>query len=205
MVTRRPSWSRRSKSGARTPFGMIAPSKPEPALARPSVLRVAASTRAPSASAQTSTSAMSTRGFTRASVVVPGAAATRDARGLLGLDQAAADRVANELDAVTHPELREQVGAMRLDRLLRQLQGVGDLAVRVCLGDQLDHLELTRGQGVLGLGAALLPLAHQRELRFVRQKGAPRGDRAQGLDQVGVGSALEHVTGGARLEALEEV
>src|SRR5919202_2569264 len=67
-----------------------------------------------------------------------------------GLDEPAADRVARQLDAVAHAELLEDVGPVRLDGLLADRQQLGDLAVRVALGDELDDLLLARGERVLG-------------------------------------------------------
>src|SRR4051794_6499123 len=64
----------------------------------------------------------------------------------LGLDEALADRVADELDAVAHPELAQDVRAVRLHRLLRQVQRLRDRLVRVRLGDQLEDLLLARRQ-----------------------------------------------------------
>src|SRR5437016_5711559 len=55
-----------------------------------------------------------------------------------GLDQAALDRVANQLDAVAHPELAQHVGPVGLDGLLGQVQHLRDLRIGVGLGDQLD-------------------------------------------------------------------
>src|SRR5215211_4655774 len=75
-------------------------------------------------------------------------------RVMLGLYEAAPDGVSRELHAVAHPELREHVRPVRLDRLLGDLQGLRDLAVRVGLGDQLDHLELARRERVLEVGPA---------------------------------------------------
>src|SRR2546421_5229467 len=49
----------------------------------------------------------------------------------LGLDQAAADRVADQLDAVAHAQLAQHVRPVRLHGLLRQVQDLGDLGVRV--------------------------------------------------------------------------
>src|SRR5688500_19545461 len=87
-----------------------------------------------------------------------------DARS--GLDEAAADRVARELDAVAHAELLEDVGPVRLDRLLADREQLGDLAVRVALGDELDDLLLARRERILGellAGAgALHVVAHER-------------------------------------------
>jgi hypothetical protein len=41
-------------------------------------------------------------------------------------------------------QLGEQVAHVRLDRLLREEEAVADLAVHQALGDQLEHLDLTR-------------------------------------------------------------
>ena len=49
------------------------------------------------------------------------------------------------------------------------------------------------------------PLVHQRALGVGGEEGAPVGDGADRVDQVGVGGALEHVAGRAGLERLEEV
>src|SRR5437763_17174734 len=64
------------------------------------------------------------------------------ARGGSGLDEAAPDRVANQLDPIAHAELAQHVGPVRLDRLLRDVQRQGDLGVGVRLGDQLHDLFL---------------------------------------------------------------
>jgi len=71
-----------------------------------------------------------------------------------GLDEAAADRVARQLDTVTHPELLEHVRAVAIDRLLADEENFGDLLTGVALGDQLHHLELAWCQW---LGNHLLP------------------------------------------------
>src|ERR1051326_920396 len=54
----------------------------------------------------------------------------------LRLDQAAADRVAGELDAVAHAELVEDVLPMPLDGLDADHELLGDLLRGVGLGDQ---------------------------------------------------------------------
>src|SRR4051812_40486466 len=114
MDTCSPSWSRSLKSGARTPAGSTAPSKLVPEPATPASSREsAASTTAPRAKTPIRKSAMTTRACTRVRLAVPVHPAAR-----LRLDQAAPDRVAHELDSVAHLELREHVGAVRLDRLL---------------------------------------------------------------------------------------
>src|ERR1700704_144580 len=68
------------------------------------------------------------------------------ARLSLRLDEPPPDCVAHELDAVAHAELAQNVGAMGLNGLLGQVQDLGDLGVRVRLGDQLDHLLLAGRQ-----------------------------------------------------------
>jgi len=59
-----------------------------------------------------------------------------------GFHEAAADRVAGEFDAVAHPELVENVGAVPLDCLDGDDEHVCDFFRRVCFGDQLEDLEL---------------------------------------------------------------
>ena len=67
----------------------------------------------------------------------------------LRLNQAAADRVAGELDTVVHAELAQDVRPVTLDRLLADHQRFGDLLTAIALGDQLDDLLLTGGQRIL--------------------------------------------------------
>src|SRR4051812_25061829 len=88
------------------------------------------------------------------------------AGGTLRFDEAAPDRVAHELHAIAHAELGEDVGAVALDRLLRQHEIGGDLTRRAGLRDQLDDLDLARGERVVGwrlpAAGALDEVAHQR-------------------------------------------
>src|SRR5687767_7306850 len=90
----------------------------------------------------------------------------RDPVGPSGLHEPLADRVADELDPVAHAELGEDVRAMALDGLLADDQQLGDLARRVRLRDELEHLGLARGQRPLleraALPDALEPVAHER-------------------------------------------
>src|SRR3954449_13435703 len=85
-------------------------------------------------------------------------------RTLLRLDEAAANGVARELDAIPHTQLLEDVGAVTLDGLDADHQLLSNLLVRVCLRDELEHLELARRQHVepLGRRASLDVLAHER-------------------------------------------
>ena len=62
-------------------------------------------------------------GGTRSSAVSQANGATSAS----GLDQAAADRVADQLDPVAHAELAHRVGAVVLDRLLGEVEELGDL------------------------------------------------------------------------------
>src|SRR5215208_1094901 len=66
----------------------------------------------------------------------------------LRLDEAAADRVARQLDAVPHAELLEHVRAVAVNGLLAEEEDLGDLLARVALGNQLDDLELARRQRI---------------------------------------------------------
>src|SRR4029079_10585372 len=116
-----------------------------------------------------------------------------------GLDEAAADRVPRQLDAVAHAELLEDVRAMALDGLLADRQLGGDLAVDHPLGDQLDDLELAGGEQVLrdrtALAGALEVLPGDRpDLPRVEERLAAE-DRPAGADEVAVGGGLEDVAG----------
>src|SRR3954454_339454 len=89
-----------------------------------------------------------------------------DGLAVSGLDQAAADRVADQLDAVAHAELAHRVGAVVLDRLLGEVEDLGDLFGRVRLDDELADLLLARGQLLFTAPAALEPVLDQRPLRL---------------------------------------
>src|SRR5262249_52987802 len=71
-------------------------------------------------------------------------------------DEAAADRVARQLDAIAHPELLEDVLAVPLDRLDADHELRCDLLRGVRLRDQLQHLELAGGEHV-DLGVVVEP------------------------------------------------
>src|SRR3954453_23926572 len=89
----------------------------------------------------------------------------RCTRRTLSLREPSADRVAHQFDPISHPELAQQVRAVRLDGLLGEVQRLGDLLVGEGLGDQLEHLLLARGERLLGAGARVAhPLAHDRAL-----------------------------------------
>src|SRR5512132_1887980 len=84
-----------------------------------------------------------------------------------GLDETAADRVARQCDAVAQAELEQDVRAVSLDRLFADDEGLGDLAARVAVSDQLDDLAFAPGQRVLGRAAAVL--ATPEEISHVRR------------------------------------
>src|SRR5215211_8931508 len=106
--------------------------------------------------------------------------------GTLRLDQALADRVADELDAVAHAQLLHRVRAMVLDRLLGQVEDLRDLAVRVCLGDQLHHLLLPRGQLVLSRRPLAEHVLDQRPLGLRGQEGLAALHGPDSLQEIGI-------------------
>src|SRR3954452_1424922 len=130
-VTVLPSWSVRLKSGTAAPGGGMAPAQPFVSPVAPSSPLIASDAPITAAAAHTASAMRTSR--RRAGT-----------RPTLGLGQSAPDRVAHELDAVAHAELAQQVRPVRLDRLLREVQRLGYLLVRVRLGDQLQDLLLAR-------------------------------------------------------------
>src|SRR5919201_866742 len=122
----------------------------------------------------------------------------------LRLDQAAADRVAGQLDAVAHPQLVEDVLTVSLHRLHADHELLGDLLRRVRLGDQLQHLELARRQDLEVVVPALDDVLDEaRDRRGVEERLAAHRPPHR-LDDVVVGVRLEHVPRGAGLERLEQ-
>src|SRR5918996_3948190 len=89
---------------------------------------------------------------------------------ILWLDQAAPDRVADQLDAVAHAELAHRVRAVTLDRLLGEVEDLGDLAVGVRLRDQLHDLLLARSELVGLLRVTVEDILDQRSLRVRSQE-----------------------------------
>src|SRR5262249_5627826 len=73
----------------------------------------------------------------------PGARHLYDASGL---DQAVADRVPRQLDAVAQVQLREQVLAVPVDGARADHEDLGDLLRGVPLGDQGEDLRLAIGE-----------------------------------------------------------
>src|SRR3954469_7880661 len=104
----------------------------------------------------------------------------------LRVDEAAADRVANELDAVAHPELSHRVGAMVLHGLFGQVEDLGDLLVRVRLGDELYDLFLA-GRELVGAPDALAEhVLDQRALGLRSQERLATLHRTDGLEQIDI-------------------
>src|SRR3954454_16899775 len=111
-----------------------------------------------------------------------------------GFGETSPDRIAHQLHAVAHPELAQQVRAVRLDGLRREVQRLGDLLVRVGLGDQLEDLLLARRERLLRAGGVVAhPLADDRALDRVGEEGVAAADRADGVQQRLVDLALEDV------------
>src|SRR3954454_20546291 len=189
-LTARPSWLCSVKSGMWAPGGRIAPCQPVATDSPPACASHTPNT--PAAAQMTSVvSASATRVGTRRS---------------LGFGEAPPDRVAHELDAVAHAELAQQVGLVRLDGLLGQVQDLGDLLVGVRLGDQLQDLLLARGERLLRPGRGVgHPLADQRALDGVGQERVAAVDGADRVQQRLVDLALEHVAGRAGLQRVEHV
>src|SRR4051795_9855209 len=79
----------------------------------------------------------------------------------LRVDQAAANRVARQVDAVAQPELLEDVRPVALDRLLAEDEQGGDLLRRVPLRDQLRDFFLARSQRVLAIRAAAVRVVEE--------------------------------------------
>src|SRR4051812_36470922 len=93
-LTASPSWLRSVKAGSRVPGGRWAPCQPA-GCGSSRALASHTPTTAPNRHRHSVVRASATRGGTRRS---------------LGLGETAADRVADELDAVAHAELAQQVG-----------------------------------------------------------------------------------------------
>jgi len=60
------------------------------------------------------------------------------------------------LGAVAHPQLAQDVGDVVLDRAFGDVEGSGDLAVGLALGDETQDVQFTVGEGLdQGLGRSL--------------------------------------------------
>ncbi len=103
------------------------------------------------------------------------------------------------------PELLHRPRAVVLDRLLGEVQQLRDLAVRVRLGDELDDLLLALGELARAALLAGEDVLDQGALGVGGEEGLAALDRADRLEQLGVGLALEHVSGRSGLEGLEQV
>src|SRR5262245_8265169 len=118
----------------------------------------AASARSPRSVAATAVAVISVLRLVMHSGSLRGVSAAMGATPHLRLDEPPPDRVARELDTVAHAELAEDVGAVALHRLEADDEHRRDLLRRVPLGDQLQHLELARGQRLVLLVALVRPL-----------------------------------------------
>src|SRR5215212_7768748 len=109
-------------------------------------------------------------------------------------DEAAADRVARQVDAVAHAELLEDVRPVAVDRLAADDQHLRDLVARVALRDELDHFDLARGQrvqrGRLTAPRAVEIIAHERADGSGIQERLAAHRGPAGVDEVAVRSGL---------------
>src|SRR5690348_4362981 len=189
-----PSWPVRLKPGTASPAGRTAPAQPFVWPVPPSSPLIASDAPITAAAAHTDRAMRTSR--RRAGT----------ARPRLGLRAPGADRVAHKLHAIAHAELAQQVRAVRLDGLLGEVERLGDLLVRVRLGDQLQDLLLARRQRLVGAGRVVAhPLAHDRALDRVGEEGLAAVHGADRVQQRLVDLALEHIAGCAGLQRVEHV
>src|SRR6185312_7777528 len=131
----------------------------------------------------------------------PGPGQTPAPRASSGLDEAAANGVARQLDPVAHPQLVQDVLAVALHRLDADHELLRDLLRGVGLGDQLEHLQLAGSEDVQLLGvrpAAIDVVTHERGDRRRVEERLAAHRLAHRLDDVLVGVGLEHVAGRTR-------
>ena len=139
--------------GRAQPAGRVAPSKRRGPERGRLVLGAAGRSRQGDA---TTARAMPTEGQTPGSIRARAEFTPPQAESL-GLDEAAADRVAHQLHAVAHPELRQHVrrgGTPRSSRTACSASAIWRLVWASAIS--FTHLQLARGQLVRRLGAAIL-------------------------------------------------
>src|SRR6266511_2673802 len=139
-------------------------------------------------------------------------ATVEDRRPLLDLQQLLAHRVDDRFHPRVQVQLLEDVADVVLDGVLGDVELLGDVAVVVALGDELEDLHLAVGEP---RGGELLLLVgsfdHGGEL--VEELGGHRrgdqrlalGDRADGVGDLLDGDLLEQVAVGAGLDGVVEV
>ena len=72
------------------------------------------------------------------------------ARAWSGLaDDAAAEADGDRMGPRAGRELRQEMPDVALDRLLGEEEPLADLAVHEAVGDELEHLDLTRGEALM--------------------------------------------------------
>src|SRR3954451_17584760 len=131
---------------------------------------------------------------------------------LLEVEQLLADGVDDGLHAGVEVQLLEDVAHVVLDRVLRDVELVGDLTVREPLGHELEHLELAVGQLRRRDLLLLVGAAGERVELLDELRGHRRADQRlalhHGADRVGDlldGDLLQQVAGGAGLDRLVEI
>src|SRR3954454_17885852 len=131
---------------------------------------------------------------------------------LLEVEQLLADGVDDGLHAGVEVQLLEDVAHVVLDRVLRDVELVGDLTVREALSHELEHLELAVGQLRRRDLLLLVGAAGERVELLDELRGHRRADQRlalhHGADRVGDlldGDLLQQVAGGAGLDRLVEI
>src|SRR5438067_8881762 len=122
---------------------------------------------------------------------------------LLGLEHALAEGVADQLVAVAETEFLHDPLAVGVDRFGADDELLGDLGAAVAFGDQLEDLPLALRQAVERLLFARRSVEIAVDQQFGRggvQKDLATVNRADRLDQLGVGAGFEDVTRAARLQ-----
>ena len=124
----------------------------------------------------------------------------------LRIDQTAPDRVADQLDPVAHSELAHRVCPMILDRLLGEMEDLGDLSPVVFASATSFTTSSSRW---VSSSPPLEPRSSTSLISVRCASGVRNGlaplDRPDRRQQVGVCLRLQHVAGGARLQRLEEI
>src|SRR5262249_45968814 len=192
-------WAPLLLAGIRAAIG-ARPHLDERPIARPGVLReraIDAGTRLEPPSA----ASLAALDLSRNGVSAPSSPRLRS-----GLDEAAPDRVARQLNPVAHSELLEDVGTVSFDRLDADREHLRDRLRRMRLRDQLEHLLLARSERIEAVlfTVTLDVIAHERRHGGGVEERLPAHRRPARLDDVPVGAGLEDVARCSGLERLEE-
>ena len=112
----------------------------------------------------------------------------------LALDQFFADGPDRRLRAIGNADLAQDVLHVFLDRLVADVQGVGDFLVRQSIGQLLEDFALALGQGTstsaVNRGVARAPVTRRSSSRVQRLAG---GGNADGVDQLLARTTLQQI------------